>query len=160
MSKNKKIPASKCNPKKQIKKDNIISEKRIYANTNPSKFGDMHPKWVFSRIDTEKWTIHDEFVNVILEKLISFEQMTWNEILAQTRNGKGSNTTSNHNIPVGSIIRDAQKRLEELHIVNDEIFSITLDNCKRIWGILDSGTLQIIWYDPCHEIYHVSKRHT
>lgn len=147
---------TKAIPKSAVKQ----KTKTITQRKNPSEYGNATPKWAFSRVDKRMWTIHEDFANVILEKLIAYENMTWNQITGMTRQGKNSVGTMSHNIPRGLLIRKAQKRLEELQIYEDEIFSLSLDNRKRLWGILDSGVLRIIWYDSRHEICPSNKRHT
>ena len=158
--------------RKQIKIDNNIDNKKKLSNRgasdrkvvgygkDPDGYWNETPKWAFSRSDKEMWKIHDDFMGYLLEKLIDFEKMTWGEILRHTRNGKSSNNTSSHNISRDNLIKDAQNRLEELNIYEDELFSLSLDNRKRLWGILDSGVLRIIWYDPKHEICPSNKKHT
>ena len=81
---------------------------------------------------------------------MDFEGQTWTEIMSAS-GGKRTGTNS-HFIPVAHLIKEAQKRAEELKIDDYEFFSLRLDAKKRLWGIIDGGVFQIIWYDPNHEI--------
>jgi hypothetical protein len=43
----------------------------------------------------------------------------------------------------------------------DELFSLRMGGAKkRIYGIRDRGTLQVIWWDPEHEIYPTEPKNT
>lgn len=156
----KKLPKHDSKSKKELTVIRPNAQKEVHIGSNPNKFGNTMPKWTFARVDKDSWTIHDTFINTILEKLIQYESMTWNEIMNMTRQGRNSNNTMNHNIPRGALIKSAQQRLDQLKIYEDEIFSLSLDNKKRLWGILDSGVFQIIWYDSNHEICVSKKKHT
>ena len=115
----------------------------------------MQPAWRFNKAPgTERrWSIfrenHRHFVEVIIPKLSAYEKMTWAEI-------KGPS----HNVSCDKCIKDAQKELQDLHIYYDEIFSLRLTGEKRIWGILEKGVLNILWYDEKHEICPSHKKHT
>lgn len=161
MSKNKRIKTNNnIENKKRLSNRGASDKKTVIYEKNPEGYWNEAPKWAFSRVDKEMWKIHDDFMEYLLGKLIDFEQITWGEILRTTRNSKSSNNTSSHNIPIDRLIKDAQNRLEELNIYEDELFSLSLDNKKRLWGILDSGVLRIIWYDPKHEICPSHKKRT
>ena len=80
--------------------------------------------------------------------------MTWNDIMESSggkRKGHGSN---NHHIPITNIIKEAQNRLAQLNLdEEDMMFSLRIGSKKRIWGFLRSRVFEIIWYDENHEIY-------
>jgi len=46
-------------------------------------------------------------------------------------------------------------RLDEL---TDDLFSLRLEGDMRIWGIRLGRVLQLVWYDPRHEVYPLDDR--
>ena len=145
-------------PKQNIKQDlqkKPVEKANLYCR---------NPKWNFRQADKEKWSIFDFFTQSnangkkTIESLRSFEGMTWREIV-QASGGKASgHGTNSHYIPVDQLCRDAQKRLNDLRIQEDEIFSLRLTGTHRLWGIIEAdGVFRILWYDPDHTIYPLDK---
>ena len=124
---------------------------------DPLTYEFFAPSWRFNRCDTEKWTFPAEiFVEKILPILLSLERMTWSDIKKATHDqGK----SKSHPIPINELNREAQARLRELHLSDEynEIFSLRLNNKYRIFGFLDRGTLEILWFDPNHEVVPVQR---
>ncbi len=123
---------------------------------DPGCYDALNPSWRFSKLAPleSKWAIRsgDETIKKdILSKLIHFETMTWMDI-------KSSQTHKSHNVNIDKIITPAQKELVALNIYEDQIFSLRLAGKERIWGILSRGVLEIIWYDPKHEICPSTKK--
>lgn len=88
----------------------------------------------------------------LLEDLKPREKMTWAELLTQN-GGRGKNGgTNSHSIPVYQLIKEAQDRVTELGIVTDELLSLRIDGKKRVFGVLEAGVLNIVWFDRNHEI--------
>lgn len=87
----------------------------------------------------------------VFPKLSHFEMSDWNTI---EREGYGSHgKTKHHSISVSDIVPKAQKRLAELKLDDiDSLFSIRLSGKFRIWGIRKFGYLQVLWFDPNHEV--------
>ena len=114
-----------------------------------------HPRWAFARCDKEKWQVStcENLYGTIIEKLISIEGMTWQEV--QSASGGRKHGTNSHFIPVESLGTEAQKRLISLKLdEEDRLFSLRLDGTKRLWGtISDDGVFSVLWYDPRHEVY-------
>ena len=82
-------------------------------------------RWDFSKVDTKgKWGIDKVkcsfFLHEIWEKIRDYEGKRWREVLANNRHV--------HVIPVGSIVRAAQRRLQELQCdeSNDHLLSFRL----------------------------------
>ncbi len=95
---------------------------------------------------------HSIFYDKIYPKLKDFEGKNWNEIQREYY-GNEKRKTKHHAIPVDHLVKDAQNRLKVLGIRDiDELFSLRLDGKFRIFGIRKFGCLQIIWFDPNHEI--------
>lgn len=135
--------------------------KKVQYKENPSLYS-MTPNWSFLLCDSyhEVWGIahNGEHLAEMLMKFKEWERGTWADILMDT-SGRNGNTKS-HPIPVGSLTRDAQKRLEELHHAEEVLYSLALTGRRRIWGIMipETGTFQFLWYDSEHAIYPVDKK--
>lgn len=142
------------NGKKKAIVPNFTTKKEAThsPSNNPESYLTKSPSWAFYHIDCDKWCIHEDFFTKITDKLCSFEKMTWQEILSAPKSGYNSTGSKSHIISVEKLCREAQRRLEELHIHDDELLSLRLSGKERIFGILDMGVLRIIWYDPDHQI--------
>lgn len=148
MKKSKKIPNQFDMEVKKISKH----------KENPNSFLSKNPVWRFSKRDKEhpKWKINSEDIDeFILEKLCSYETMTWDEILKA--NGGRNQGNNNHYIEINLFINEAKKRIEELNIFEDSLFSLRLSGKVRLLGILRDGIFTIIWLDNEHEIYKIKK---
>lgn len=88
----------------------------------------------------------------VLEKLRSYESMTWGEI-----EGRAS-----HVIGVESLNKKAIKRLEELKLDDvDSVFSFRVTGKKRVIGLRLAGPqLHLLWWDPRHQVCLSHKKHT
>ena len=86
----------------------------------------------------------------VLDKLISYSNMTWAEVIRQVHDRAGK---SKHHFLSGSglsheaIERIRAKKLEEY---SDSIFSFALQNRLRIIGIRAGVEFHVVWYDPEH----------
>lgn len=114
------------------------------------KFDSSHPKWGSSRVDYEE----------LETKLVSFENMTWQEI--DSASGGRSNGTNNHFLPIEEIAPDAQVRFAELHLeeFSDNLYSLRINGKHRLIGILSEGIFEFLWNDPDHEVCRSNKKHT
>lgn len=92
--------------------------------------------------------------NDVLSKLRDFESMTWGEILV-----KGSDR--NHYVQVAVLSKTAQKRLRDIKQDDvDEVVSLRLTGKSRVIGIPDGLAMQILWWDPNHQVCPSKKKHT
>jgi hypothetical protein len=114
------------------------------------------PVWLINRIDFNGvfgWkNIEDreKFIKII-ERLKSFESMTWAEIIGK----------ENHLIPIYKLDKHAQKRLSEIKLDDIvELVSLRLSAVERIWGIKEKEKFKILWWDPEHKVYPVEKKNT
>ena len=117
------------------------------------------PFWSFNlaAVDGEWSLVSDKFMDDwrknVLNKMRSYETMKWEEI---------NRKTGSHYVPVDRLNPEAQTRLlgmrqcEEL----DDVYSLRLGSKPRLFGILNSQVLKILWYDPDHLICPSNKRHT
>jgi hypothetical protein len=115
------------------------------------------PVWRFSLLDWDgPWGWHNVEANKwqeILQKLGHFETRTWTDIKSDG---------NNHTVWIkNSPNPETQKRLVELHLDDiHELFSLRLSGKERLWGILDRYILNILWWDPYHEVWPSTKKHT
>lgn len=149
---------------KKPKQKEKISRKQAKSNYNGDSFYDKYPNWRFSKRDKshDRWGINvGEFDKILVEKLESFETMTWQEILSSTAGRK--NNTRNHFIECDNLTNEAQKQLKKIKLyekAEGSFCSLALTGEIRLWGILIDGIFEIVWLDNNHEVYKVSKNHT
>jgi len=85
-------------------------------------------------------------LHYIREKLAEYETMTMNEIFVV---GK----PYNHGVPIYKLCGEAQRRLRELNLDDlDELHRLRLSGPERVWGIRDLNVLNLLWWDPNHQI--------
>lgn len=143
--------------KKKVVQAEKAGRKKVSSVENPDRFLSRHPVWGFHMHDAShpRWSIENyPFYEVIMKKLVSFEGLTWAEI--QAASGGRRNGTNHHFEPVAILSKEAQKRILELKLDIDEVFSLRLSATERLYGIVDDGVFYILWYDPIHEITPVS----
>jgi hypothetical protein len=92
-------------------------------------------------------SINANTLKYIHSKLALFESMTWVEV--------NYPNTGCHPIKVEEICATAQKRLAEIQVLEEELFSLRLSGKERLWGIRERHILKILWWDPKHEVYPV-----
>ena len=120
--------------------------------------------WMFDKIDRNgsfAFDIHrsDFRSDIIMEKLIDYSSMTWDEIKKQTHD-KGK--SKHHLLSIDSLSKDAFERLKakQLEEESDSIFSFALQNKLRVVGIREGRYFHVIWYDPEHRICPATKKNT
>lgn len=148
---------------KRAKKADYRKDKRIGTASPPSGYYDKNPLWAFRRIDAEhqRWGLdkNTQMLPDVLKYLKGLESQTWRSILTDT-SGRADNTR-NHAIGIDRLCKDAQKRAEEIKLDEfDELVSIAISGTGRVWGVLLDGVYYIVWFDPQHEVYPVTKQHT
>lgn len=146
--------ANQINPQKT---PHILEDKISYEDKSPAwSFKRMQKEsmWLFTREDLINSTQNSLDSTCILSKLAEFERMTWRQIKQQTHGKRGK--SSNHLVPVEELTKVAKKRLQELQIT-ENFFSLRLEGTMRVFGVLESNVLEIMWYDPEHKIYPLDK---
>jgi hypothetical protein len=126
--------------------------------SNPDGYNDRNPAWRISKIemvDPFGWhNLNAQEIKNIQTKLSEFESMIWNEISVQGKK-------QHHSVTIDQLSKEAQTRLEEKNIVDiDELFSLRLSGKQRVWGILEQGILNLLWWDPNHQVCPSNKKHT
>ena len=150
------------NKRKKNKKAKFKAEpypsKTAKIASDPDSFNQMNPSWRISKIemvDPFGWhNLSTQQINYIKDKISDFESMTWNQISIVGKK-------QNHSVAIDQLSKKAQKRLIEINIVDiDELFSLRLSGKERIWGILEKGVLNLLWWDPNHEVCPSYKKNT
>lgn len=141
-----KTPKSKTNFSDDLKK---IPRQRESPNLSSK------PSWRLKQLQLlEPFGWHkldrDKLIEV-QSKLAEFESMTWSEILGR----------NSHFIPRTQLCQTAQDHLADLKLDDiDALVSLRLSGPERIFGILELGTLRLIFWDPDHHICPAPKKHT
>ena len=114
--------------------------------------------WNFTRADSSgRWSVNElsftEFFSTIWHRMKDFEGMDWNQIMGRR---------AFHFTPVRKIHSEAQKRFHELYNgeYEDSLFSLNVNQVKRVWAVQVGHEGYLIWYDPKHEIYEVPLKNT
>lgn len=82
----------------------------------------------------------------------TFEGMTVSQLTTQG---------SHHRLPVTSLSKEAQERLVTLQLDDiNEVWSFRVNALKRFWCIKDQNVYALLWWDPEHRVYPVTKRNT
>lgn len=118
--------------------------------------------WMFTRIDNDgpfKFSVQRDDFNptLILDKIINYSSMTWQQILRQTHD-KGK--SKNHNLDYKGLSAEAKERIKakQLDDYTECLYSIALNNLIRVVGIREEEKFYVLWYDPKHEVYPSRKR--
>lgn len=145
----------KTTPKANFHPD---SSKTPRFEGNPNSYLALNPAWRISQVefvDPYGWhTLDSSKVTYIQKKLSDFESMTWSEILVKAKK-------FHHSVKTSDLSKDAKSRLCEIKLDDlDELLSLRLDGLGRVWGIFDRGVLNILWWDPKHQVYPYQKKNT
>lgn len=143
-------------------KENPTAQKQAIVKERGDGLYTLSPKWSFIKSDFEhsKWGLdqNTEYLPTMLMRFKEWEKVLWKDVLTPT-SGRKSNTQS-HPMAVNILSKEAAKRLSALHLDEyDTLYSLAITGKQRVWGIMieDTGTFQVLWYDPLHEIYSVEK---
>jgi hypothetical protein len=150
-----------------------IDDRKIPRRTqDPLSYEMQNPAWSFKHISKEKvWSFKPiSFISesnnsldtkCILSLLSSYESMTWSDIKRKTHDNSKS---SNHFIEdFNTLHEDAKNKIRSMKIEN--LFSLSLGSTTRIYGILESRVLEILWFDDNHGdndtcVCRSNKKHT
>ncbi len=151
------MPRGSGKPRKRAKQVESPPEKRPkHPKQVDRNVHSMNFQWRVDAIDLEgDWGWQRATIEVlfrtIIPKLHQFESMTWGEL-------EGAN---HHFVDWDLLCRAAQKRLEELGREDiAELFSLRMDSRARIWGHRDVARLNLLWWDPDHQVCPSHMRHT
>lgn len=147
---------------KKTKKDNKVREKRTVITPNSSE--NKNVLWAFDNIDRGgdfSFDINRKDFNhkLILDKMMEYGTMTWNEVSKQTHdNGK----SKHHSINYDALSKQAMNRIiaKQLTQDSDLLYSFALQNKLRVFGIRKNEIFHVLWYDPKHQVCPSVKKHT
>lgn len=136
------------------------------TGVNPASHDMQKISWQFSRIDKdhERWGWSKLEAQACWEmftsgQLLNIETMTWQDI--KSASGGRTNGTNSHSIPVDQLSKEAQARLTELKLDDqDAIFSLRLTGTLRIFGFQAGSAFKVLWHDPDHEVCPSGKKRT
>jgi len=114
-------------------------------------------RFCFSLLDHNgPWPLHteeSEKLREVLEKMAEYERRSWAEVTtSQSYESYGDMSTCPN--------RDAIHRLTENYEGLDHIGRFRLSGRERLYGVRRGGDFLILWWDPRHEIWPSTKRHT
>ncbi len=136
----------------------VSPSKQPRAAIDPGTFNDQRPAWRIGQMecrDLYSWhAMSGAKLLEVREKLGNLESMTWNQILVEARK-------QNHAVLVRQLSPAAQKRLKAIGQADvEELISLHLSGRERVWGIRHGAVLNVLWWDPYHEVCPSLKKHT
>jgi hypothetical protein len=104
-------------------------------------------------VDPYGWhAVSREEIGQIHARLATLERSTWREILTPSMG-----RSKHHYMPVDEICEPARRQLEEKRLDDtDSLVSLRIGKKERVWGILQQGSLLLLWWDPNHLIYEMN----
>lgn len=155
MAKNKSACKTKYNAQKisaEPKQDNII---HIDKSSRPT--------WKFEQIvtsgDFSLEACKELHIKQIIAKLKDFEGLTWQQIEQATHDR--TNKSRHHALSLDKLTDkgiDAYKRKFLPQVQPTEIFSLALDNLKRLIGFREGSSFYVVWIDIEHKFVQTKKR--
>ena len=136
MKKKDKKPKSKETPKQAMSRE------------APTDFYKRKVSWGFSSCDEQNWPVIDPnninyFLDEVLPHLKALESQKWNEVFMSDKKG-------NHSIDADDLNKDAQDRLEELHIEAESVCVLHVTGKHCIYGYVSDAVFYLLWYDRDH----------
>jgi len=125
------------------------SQKKAKHTQNPEGYLSMPMAWhLWSMDETGDWPCDMNTISNIRSRLHEYEKKKWSEALESKHN---------HPMPPEKIIPRARRRLSELGYEDvANLYQFEIKNGKgkqRLWGFKIYNILQILWWDPNHEIF-------
>lgn len=139
-------------------RESPVTNKQPKVAGDPQAYYQNNPAWRISKMefaDPFGWhTLDANKLMDIRQKLIDFESRTWREILVIS-------CKQNHTVPIEKLDKAARDRLTEIGLDDlDELTSLRLASRERVWGIIDQGIMNLLWWDSDHQVYPVEKKNT
>lgn len=130
-------------------------KKSVRNNQAQEKRSDYKPSWRFSTVDLAgpfAWPRGQVAEASIVEKLHSFDSMTWSEIEGE----------DHHFLSPDKLSKDAQRRLSEIKLDDeiDQLFSFHLQGKPRVICIRHNNVARLLWYDADHGVCPSQKKNT
>lgn len=116
------------------------------------------PAWRLTNLEMEGpygWgKVDRDTLDYIRGKLRNFESMSLIEIFIKARK-------QNHSAKVHLIALEAQKRLQELRLYDvDRIHCLRFSGKQRVGGFITENVVNLLWWDPEHQVFPSAKKHT
>ena len=71
------------------------------------------------------------------------------------------NAGSHHSVSQQSLSAEAKQRLRDIRLDDlDTLWSFRMSGAGRFWCLKHENIYSLLWWDPNHEVYPVSKRNT
>lgn len=150
---------------KKIRGGNSSNKKDI--NIIPPQYELNNPVFLFNRVDrdgdyafkTDRTDGEDLDTKRIIDFLIHYSKRTWADIERDTHD----DGRSKHHFQKDKtkFSKEANERIKKMQI-DDEVnsgalYSFSLTNKMRVWGLRYENRFYILWYDPKHEVYPIKK---
>lgn len=131
---------------------------KVPVAVNRRDFGRYYPRWRFGLLQMDGafgwYGLEPASAHSLRERLAQLERQTWNEIFVQDRH-------HHHSADLDKLSSAALKRLRELKLDDrDCLWSLRVSARERVWGILEEDIFYFLWWDPEHEVYPSSLKHT
>ncbi len=142
--------------KRTRKQESHDARKRIQNILGVEAVEGHHLVWRFSISDRGgpfSWdSITENDRKAVWIRLGEFERMT----IRQLKEAK-----SHHIVPQSRLSVDAKDRLRQLKLDDiDELCSFRVTGERRLWCIKHENIYALLWWDPKHKVYPVSKKRT
>lgn len=143
--------------KPNTSKIKVDSGKNPRYEQDPQKYYDKCPSWRVTQlqvVDPYGWhQLQGTKLLEIREKLKDFESRSWSEILVASKK-------NNHTVEINKLSKEAQNFITQKKLDVDELTSLPLSGKERIWGIVVDGVMDLLFWDPSHEVCPSLKKHT
>ena len=134
--------------------------RKATPTVNAAESIDSRPfRWSASHIDHKfadkwDWDLQPKETSDLLQLLAGLGDCTWGDVKSMRTNSKNSSRLLHHAQPAASVCKEARDRLDKLGRGDqEELFRLRHGSKVRVWGVIESGQLSIIWYDRDHKVY-------
>ena len=150
---------------KKVPQFNPVSARKNVPSTatNSDAYRRKFVQWTAREIDDvngakagRRWDLNASETMELLKFLDELTHKTWGEWESEMSNGR----QRHHDHAVTDLTPVAQDRLRQLDENEERIFRFRLKGKCRLWGFRSGDLFRVLWYDPEHSVYPVSKRHT
>ena len=149
-------------PSKKTKRSfPTLNSKEPSIEKSPLSYWKMKPSFSFRKYDSGmSWALPMQGkpdADIVFSHLHDISSMTWSEVLQAS--GGRSRGTNSHGVPIAKLCKEVKQRADRINLNEDNILSLRLQGKVRLWGIIEpeNGCFFVIWYDPDHKVYPLSK---
>ena len=132
-----------------------VRKKRPAVASEQSLYSDKKAAWRLGKVQISHpygWhTISASDVVKLREKLGHFEKSTWNELFV-------TNADYNHRIQADQLKCPIARQWMKDNLRDQPfLWTLRISAKERIWGILSEDAYQVIFWDPNHLIWEISR---